>query len=159
MRRPPVAPFRSSLALVSAVSGATLAALLALQPISGAAQVATKSFQLTVGTPVSAGEFEVVCTLPGRTATLISRQTVLTAAHCVCPGSSTQVGGPAAVIFGDIAGLFAVSPQGGDLRAFKGQPNQWERTGGPGKTFPVGRSVVGPDDDADASAVSGVVTR
>ena len=64
-----------------------LAVFFAVQPSTGAAQVATKSFQLTAGTPVPVGEFEAVGSIPGCTATLISWQTVLTAAHCVCPGS------------------------------------------------------------------------
>ena len=64
-----------------------LVALVVLQPSTGSAQVATKSFQLTAGTPAPAGEFEAVGTIPGCTATLISWQTVLTAAHCVCPGN------------------------------------------------------------------------
>jgi len=43
---------------------------------------------LSTGILVQPGEYEAIGTIPGCTATLITNNLVLTAAHCVCPGSS-----------------------------------------------------------------------
>jgi V8-like Glu-specific endopeptidase len=46
----------------------------------------TVTTRLRGGTPVNTGEFDAVGTIPGCTATLITDNLVLTAAHCVCRG-------------------------------------------------------------------------
>ena len=56
------------------------------------AEISSKTFPLTGGTAVPLGEFEAVGSIGNCTATLISWQTVLTAAHCVCPSDTSSIG-------------------------------------------------------------------
>ncbi|NJD60655.1 MAG: trypsin-like serine protease [Anaerolineae bacterium] len=55
--------------------------------LSSAQDIGSKVFPLSAGNSVPIGELEAVGTIPGCTATLISNQLVLTAAHCVCPNN------------------------------------------------------------------------
>jgi hypothetical protein len=52
--------------------------------ISFAEDIGKKEFPLSTGKAVPIGELEAVGTIPGCTATLITQDTVVTAAHCVC---------------------------------------------------------------------------
>jgi V8-like Glu-specific endopeptidase len=47
--------------------------------------IGTKQFPLSDGKAVPVGELEAVGTIPGCTATVITNNLLLTAAHCVCP--------------------------------------------------------------------------
>jgi hypothetical protein len=54
-------------------------------------EVGNKESQLSTAKPVPIGELEAVGTIPGCTATLITNNLVLTAAHCVCPSGDNAL--------------------------------------------------------------------
>ena len=68
----------------------TFLALLAFASPGASQQVQRTQQRLTQGSTVPPGEFEAVGSLGNCTATLISQQTVLTAAHCVCPNDQNS---------------------------------------------------------------------
>ena len=51
------------------------------------------------------------------------------------PTQWTQIGGPAAQIYGDVDGVCATNPDTGDIYRYLGSPFSWLKVGGPGKTF------------------------
>ena len=57
-------------------------------PTGVAQQVGSKEFGLSAGSAVPQGVLDAVGRVPGCTATLISPRVVITAAHCLCTGSS-----------------------------------------------------------------------
>jgi hypothetical protein len=65
--------------------------------------------------------------------------------------SWTQVGGPAAEIYGGGYGLVATNPSTGDLWRYLGTPQEWEQIGSPGATFVVtAETVFGLSPDRSA---------
>jgi hypothetical protein len=60
--------------------------------LSAQTQIGRITTPISVSLEVPAGELEAVGRIPGCTATLISWQTVLTAAHCVCPNDDNTIG-------------------------------------------------------------------
>ena len=62
-----------------------LICLATLSGMSLAQDTASTTFPLSAGKSVPIGKLEAVGTIPGCTATLITNNLVLTAAHCVCP--------------------------------------------------------------------------
>ncbi len=70
----------------------TLGVLLALTVSVSYSQIGKIQTKLAQASPVAVGELEAVGREPGCTATLISWQTVLTAAHCVCPSETNSIG-------------------------------------------------------------------
>ncbi|MET0069739.1 MAG: C25 family cysteine peptidase [Candidatus Thiodiazotropha sp.] len=49
-----------------------------------------------------------------------------------------KVGGPAQQLYGGIGGLYAASPDSGDLMSYDPSSQQWTKIGGPGSAFAVG---------------------
>lgn len=54
-----------------------------------------------------------------------------------------QIGGPAQTLYGGICGLYATSPDTGDIWKYNGRANDWRKVGGPGATFAVGNRLWG----------------
>jgi hypothetical protein len=69
-----------------------LLVMFVISPTTDSQDIGKKQHLLQGGTQVPVGVFEAVGRISGCTATLIGSKTVLTAAHCVCSGETTNTG-------------------------------------------------------------------
>jgi len=89
-RNCPLSVLLRSTSVLLILVGVSFVDILMNTPLGATQQVSSQEHGLSAGHAVPQGELEAVGRIPGCTATLISPNVVISAAHCVCTGSSSD---------------------------------------------------------------------